>query len=290
MKVKKQRSRCLQPEECGVWLDTAQLKKRSHQTVIPCTYSSRFNPLLRRPPVDSTTFEFTQTKTPQLCTKQTSMYSFFTHKGKEVAKPKNQENITGSLCVKVTAEENDADALHIGSSSDYVDEHSAYRNTTSCYPHSGIQPSAQECKENYDECSSGTNGPVHPKDCLQNHSVRTENMQCHSADFCTSGIAKQTLVSLLDSSIHSYYPEVHDKDLHTEFQPDSPLFTQDSQGNRVIAHRAEKTRCPSGPLQDRTNVPWETASPMKRSRQYLCDDSLPCMFTQDSEGNKVIKH
>ncbi|XP_077337241.1 aurora kinase A- and ninein-interacting protein [Lithobates pipiens] len=289
MKVKKQRSRCLQPEECGVWLDTAELKKKSHQTVIPCTYSSRFNPLLRRQPVESTNFEFTQTKTPQVCTKQTSMYAFFTHKGKKVAKPKNQENLTG-LCVKRPALENDVEPLNVGSSSDYVDELSAYRNTTSFYPHSDIQQSAQLCKENYDECSSGTDGPVHPKDRLQSHSVKTENMQGRPADFCTSGIAKQTLVSLLDSSINSYCPEVHDKDLHTEFQPGSLLFTQDSQGNRVIAHRAEKTRNPSGPLQDRTNVPWETASPMKRSGQYLCDDSLPYMFTQDSEGNKVIKH
>ncbi|XP_073470280.1 aurora kinase A- and ninein-interacting protein [Aquarana catesbeiana] len=269
MKVKKQRSRCLQPEECGVWLDTAELKKRSHQvTILHMTRIVIINESFVPPP---------------------PYYSLF-FIGKKVAKPKNQENLTSSLCVTATALENDAKPLNAGFSSDYVDELSTYQNTTSCYPHRDIWQSAKLCKENYDERSSVTDGPVHPKDRLQSPSVKTENMQWRPADFCTSGIAKQTLVSLLDSSISSYCPEVHDKDLHTEFQPDSPLFTQDSQGNRVIAHRAEKTRYPSGPLQDRTNVPWETASPMKRSRQYLCDDSLPYMFTQDSEGNKVIKH
>ncbi|XP_018412385.1 PREDICTED: aurora kinase A and ninein-interacting protein-like [Nanorana parkeri] len=157
MKSKKQRSRCLQPEECGVWLDTADLKKRSYQTVIPCSYSSKFNPPLRSRHFDSATIEFTQTKTPQLCTKQTSMYAFFTPKGKP--KPTNQENLPSSLSVKGQAEENDAEPLNVG------------------------------------------------------------------------------------------------------------------------------------PLQDRTNVLWDTASPMKRNPRYLSDeDSLPYMFTQDSEGNMVIKH
>ncbi|XP_071993206.1 palmitoyl-protein thioesterase ABHD10, mitochondrial isoform X1 [Engystomops pustulosus] len=80
MKSRKRVRPLPQPEECGVWLDASQLKKKSHQTIIPCI-SSRFNPLSRRQPTDSVLVEFTQTKSPQLCTKQTSMYSFFSLDG-----------------------------------------------------------------------------------------------------------------------------------------------------------------------------------------------------------------
>ncbi|KAM5181042.1 aurora kinase A- and ninein-interacting protein [Mantella aurantiaca] len=289
MKSKKQGSRCPQPEECGVWLDTAELKKRSHQTVIPCTYSSRFNPLLRRLPVDSAGFEFTQTKTPMLCTKQTSMYAFFTSKGKKVAAPTtSHETLPRSLYNKGKAEENDAEPLNDGTSADYADEPLACQNT-SYNPHSNIQQSAQLWKESCDECSSATDGLVDPKDILQSPSVRI----CCPADVCTSSATKQHSIAFLDSPLCSHCPEVHDKELYTESQQHSQLFTQDSQGYRVIAHRAasEKTSCLSSPLQDRTNVPWDAASPMKRSRQYRYDeDSLRCIFTQDSEGNKVIKH
>ncbi|TRZ15569.1 hypothetical protein HGM15179_011500 [Zosterops borbonicus] len=56
-------------------------------------------------------------------------------------------------------------------------------------------------------------------------------------------------------------------------QPLRELFSQDSQGNRVIAHR-ERDRDSS--LRDRDSQQLELGS--------------ECLFTQDSEGNRVIKH
>ncbi|KAM7083170.1 aurora kinase A- and ninein-interacting protein [Ciconia maguari] len=85
--------------------------------------------------------------------------------------------------------------------------------------------------------------------------------------------------------------------------PSSPcrqLFTQDSEGNRVIAHRCQNVPsprqdrgssrrqlptspykgCPSDAANRSLSKPWE-------QRLDVCYDLL---FTQDSEGNRVIKH
>ncbi|KAE8623812.1 hypothetical protein XENTR_v10005741 [Xenopus tropicalis] len=68
----------------------------------------------------------------------------------------------------------------------------------------------------------------------------------------------------------------------------SQLFTQDSQGNRVISHYRKKKYL-SVPLQDMTNKCQDILN--TPSDSLSCnDDSLQRMFTQDSEGNVVIKH
>lgn len=65
------------------------------------------------------------------------------------------------------------------------------------------------------------------------------------------------------------------------------LFTQDSEGFRVIAHRGLQTR---GPLKDQTNV----STGMGRTSAYTSlvdeDEEDEMLFTQDSQGNIVIKH
>lgn len=66
------------------------------------------------------------------------------------------------------------------------------------------------------------------------------------------------------------------------------LFTQDSEGFRVIAHRSRRSRCP---LQDQTNS--------RAAREHFSipsvteensDPEPEMLFTQDSQGNVVIKH
>ncbi|KAJ0054989.1 hypothetical protein NL108_008710 [Boleophthalmus pectinirostris] len=62
----------------------------------------------------------------------------------------------------------------------------------------------------------------------------------------------------------------------------SMLFTQDSQGFRVIAHRGLQTR---NALKDQSNV-----TAMKRPEEDEGDEDEEMLFTQDSQGNMVIKH
>ncbi|XP_074542925.1 aurora kinase A- and ninein-interacting protein isoform X2 [Halichoeres trimaculatus] len=65
------------------------------------------------------------------------------------------------------------------------------------------------------------------------------------------------------------------------------LFTQDSQGFRVIAHRRPQTR---SPLKDQSNISFGAA----RSRAFKSieeeEEEDEMLFTQDSQGNMVIKH
>uniref|UniRef100_A0A667WK86 Uncharacterized protein n=1 Tax=Myripristis murdjan TaxID=586833 RepID=A0A667WK86_9TELE len=65
------------------------------------------------------------------------------------------------------------------------------------------------------------------------------------------------------------------------------LFTQDSEGFRVIAHRSLHAR---SPFKDHTNV---STGMMRRAGAYkpvVEDEEEEMLFTQDSQGNMVIKH
>ncbi|KAM8796007.1 aurora kinase A- and ninein-interacting protein [Eudromia elegans] len=81
--------------------------------------------------------------------------------------------------------------------------------------------------------------------------------------------------------------------------PSKHLFTQDSEGNLVISHKCQKV---TSPLKDRhsprrrlINSPYKDCSrdntnnlsKLEEHWLEMCYDSL---FTQDSQGNKVIKH
>lgn len=65
------------------------------------------------------------------------------------------------------------------------------------------------------------------------------------------------------------------------------LFTQDSEGFRVISHRGLQTR---SPLKDQTNV--STGMGRTSACKSLVDEDEEdeMLFTQDSQGNMVIKH
>lgn len=64
------------------------------------------------------------------------------------------------------------------------------------------------------------------------------------------------------------------------------LFTQDSEGFRVIAHRGLQER---SPLKDQSNM---TNRSVRNSsyKSLVEDDEDEMLFTQDSQGNLVIKH
>uniref|UniRef100_A0A8C0X6X6 Aurora kinase A and ninein-interacting protein n=1 Tax=Castor canadensis TaxID=51338 RepID=A0A8C0X6X6_CASCN len=91
--------------------------------------------------------------------------------------------------------------------------------------------------------------------------------------------------SLRPFSVFSWESEKNDKDSWSQ------LFTEDSQGQRVIAHNTK------APFQDVTNTTNQDLGHILDSPQALCQD-LPIqlhlqpnlLFTQDSEGNQVMRH
>lgn len=69
------------------------------------------------------------------------------------------------------------------------------------------------------------------------------------------------------------------------------LFTQDSQGRRVIAHRGFEPRSPLKDWTNTANCCFRTGSSSMSVKENEDSELEPeILFTQDSEGNVVIKH
>ncbi|XP_077151464.1 aurora kinase A- and ninein-interacting protein isoform X2 [Ranitomeya variabilis] len=262
MKSKKHVRGLPQPEECGVWLDASQLKKRPHQTVISCT-SSRFNPLRRRQSTDSVLVDCT-IKSSQLCTKQTSMYSFFSPTGP-------------STCLTQTYREHEK--LEIFSS------YKIQSNTEN--------KSSGQIKTDW---SCVLDKPGHSAGYFPNASRAQKKSLKPPTNYGATSLRSKTQNNLSDALLSTCpQGDYKEESLFLPSQSESQLFTQDTQGNKVICHRFPSERpantFSSVPLLDKTNVTWDTRSPMKGTLQTVCDEeALNNMFTQDSEGNMVIKH
>ncbi|XP_053561328.1 aurora kinase A and ninein-interacting protein [Bombina bombina] len=308
-----------QPEECGVWLDTSELKRKpQQQTLLRNTSSIRFHPFAKRKTIDSILLEFTQTPAPPTCTKQTSMISFFTPADKKNGLNKVQHS-DPSTAIK--------EALEFGVKSNNTTIINDVHKT--CQVKSGSPKSVKDaCKlmehqeplESYNKqrnkqtenkkgqhetvCtleemgSFQTNTDIESKENLPpssdywDLSHRTEKIHPYRivSDSTGGTLCQEKELSSMQENLNSSLLN-------------SQLFTQDSQGNKVICHRpAKKNRCSRTlRLQDLTNDMCVLAGPPSTSQPHLCEDSfrrtdtqqdvsLQSMFTQDSEGNVVIKH
>ncbi|KAG8451314.1 hypothetical protein GDO86_003506 [Hymenochirus boettgeri] len=267
MKGKGCKTRALETENCGVWLDTAQLRRKPKQAVLSQSALVRFNPISRKTAFESTTIDFTQTKTPNLCTKQTSMYSFFTKVGS----------------ILFTKEMYSIDTMENQRSSD-----SFNRSTEKRY-----------CPKTVEHTNDGT--------ILDNsYSFKTDKLS-HNCLYKGEDFAENSLPYSREVGINHKNRKTSGPDLSLRFLcsneeankedhvcQSSQLFTQDTQGNKVIAHWNEsdqqKNRHIAIPLRDMTNTNWDMTYTLDGSMSSSYIDSAQNMFTQDSEGNVVIKH
>ncbi|XP_069612547.1 aurora kinase A- and ninein-interacting protein isoform X1 [Ranitomeya imitator] len=301
MKSKKRVRALPQPEECGVWLDASQLKKRPHQTVISCT-SSRFNPLRRRQSTDSVLVDCTQTKSPQLCTKQTSMYSFFspTDNRDKQSCITNIHTLTQDVplvCEKRQEAPNEMKPSAIGPSTCLTQTYREHAENLENFSSYKIQSDTENKSsgQTKTDWSCVLDKPGHGAGNFPNAS-RAQKKSLKPTNYCATSLSSKSQNNLSDSLLSTCPQEDYKAEsLFLPSQSESQLFTQDTQGNQVICHRFPSERpantFSSIPLLDKTNVTWDTRSPMKGTLQTVCDEeTLNNMFTQDSEGNMVIKH
>uniref|UniRef100_A0A669D182 Uncharacterized protein n=1 Tax=Oreochromis niloticus TaxID=8128 RepID=A0A669D182_ORENI len=89
---------------------------------------------------------------------------------------------------------------------------------------------------------------------------------------------------LISSPLKRRMPQQRSRELDEDSL--ATLFTQDSEGFRVIAHRGLDTR---SPLKDQSNVSMGVVSAYKFLPEEEEEDE-EMLFTQDSQGNVVIKH
>ncbi|XP_036034314.1 aurora kinase A and ninein-interacting protein [Onychomys torridus] len=138
-----------------------------------------------------------------------------------------------------------------------------------------IRPSRGKCCQPLDKAELGEKGPA-----KENRQAPVP-LQTWSRKKPLSGTGSPRLLS-----VFSWNSEQSDKDSWSQ------LFTEDSQGQQVIAHNTKM------PFQDVTNVRNQGCSEQfPDSPQAQCQDGPPglhlqpnLLFTQDSEGNQVIRH
>ncbi|XP_073398617.1 aurora kinase A- and ninein-interacting protein isoform X2 [Dendrobates tinctorius] len=273
------------------------------ETVISCT-SSRFNPLPRRQSADSLPVDCTQIKSSQLCTKQTSMYSFFspTDNRDKQSRITNIHTLTQEIplvCEKRHELEatNEMKPTAIGPSTclkqTYREHAENLEDVSSCKIQRDTEnKSSGQIKTDW-SCVLDKLG--HRPGYFPSASKAQHKSPKPPTNYWATSLRSKYQTNLSDSLSSTCHQEDYkEESLFLSSRSESQLFTQDTQGNKVICHRFPSERpmntFSSIPLLDKTNISWDTRSPMKGTLHTVCDEEALNMFTQDSEGNMVIKH
>lgn len=143
---------------------------------------------------------------------------------------------------------------------------------------SHIRPSVGKCYQPLDKAELGEKGTA------------KENRQAsvHLQTYRSESWSRKKLLSVAKSPLLSVFPWDSERNERDSW---SQLFTEDSQGQQVIAHNTKM------PLQDITNDRNQGSGPFPDSPQVQCQEEPTLLqlqpnllFTQDSEGNRVIRH
>uniref|UniRef100_A0A3P9LUX9 Aurora kinase A and ninein interacting protein n=1 Tax=Oryzias latipes TaxID=8090 RepID=A0A3P9LUX9_ORYLA len=242
-------------EECGVWLDPVQLKGKVKQKGLVRPISKLLNPLAKGEGYSlAVALNFTQTKMEMPKTKQSIISTFFTphQRGKE------EFLLNGSSLQKANLDESGV----------------AHEQESKRFTETGqLSPFLDETE---DEMAEDFNTVSHFKsNCKQSE---TENIlhQKQKTDESTDSWWTKTTSLPLEKYLGSTEPDENTM---------ANLFTQDSEGFRVISHRGRQTR---SPLRDHSNLVTGMVRTCKSFQEE--DDDEEMLFTQDSQGNLVIKH
>uniref|UniRef100_A0A8C1GG86 Si:ch1073-228h2.2 n=1 Tax=Cyprinus carpio TaxID=7962 RepID=A0A8C1GG86_CYPCA len=243
-----------QEEECGIWLDTKELKEKKQQKQLTRPISKFLNPLARSGGYSvAVALSFTQTKLNMPVTKQSTISTFFS--------PKSRGKTFQSCFILPVNENHKRWSASVNTNKNQ--EQPWHKNKAS--------PMKRMGKENSWPASPVKNAPTSP---FKRHLI--------------SSPAKYRL------NEKNTFPLIKSgKELANTETAGETLFTQDSEGFCVIAHRDRHLR---SPLRDQSNLSvgkdyGNSPSAASLEKEEEESDLEPEMlFTQDSEGNMVIKH
>ncbi|XP_036371939.1 aurora kinase A and ninein-interacting protein [Megalops cyprinoides] len=325
------------PEKCGVWLDTADLRRRK-PVRSPRPISMLLNPLSRYSSYSvSVALSFTQTKTQFPATRQSSITSFLSpqHHVEEAPSPgPDQRSATPPLATG-RKRKRVGEASRGGGDGETrpLPEDSSVRGCCSpprplsCQSEEweepvgkrragrGWMPESESLRWSFTQDSEGNRVLAHrdlqptfsqgrqgkenqqpqqrpPRSPLSQRPPRSPLSQRPPRSPLSQRPPRSPLSQRPPRSPLSQRPPrspLSQCPLQAEADSHALLFTQDSQGQQVIAHRT--------PLQDHSN--WASSSragwtvPSVAVLEGGDSDSelgRDVLFTQDSEGNMVIKH
>ncbi|XP_077362211.1 uncharacterized protein aunip [Festucalex cinctus] len=305
------------PEECGVWLDTVELKGKAKQKKSVRPISKMLNPLANGPRYSlAVVFNFTQTKTEMPRTKQSSISSYFSPRNKSVvASGGKRINETDGEMRDDVQDQDEERNIHCGIQEQQPDEmeENIYREgqrdemqqisrhqVRELQPYEiqhidqkvrEKQPDETECKvqeDKPDQISSSQTSSVPLNQILKDFDISEEAFRMEAEGKTSTQKPLQLAHSPHDDDekennllSESFSPPKKRARKREDEDSLARMFTQDSDGFRVIAHRAWRS-----PLKNHNNKVI-TTSMMKPTKTFTHLDAL---FTQDSQGNMVIKH
>ncbi|XP_067389924.1 aurora kinase A- and ninein-interacting protein [Emydura macquarii macquarii] len=204
MKRVRRRSTAEQLETCGIWLDTAQLKKRKVQSLSSKPTSNGPNPLFERNYNSHISVNFTQTRLSQPYTRQTTISSFFSIQ--PTGEKDDEENLKPYSLM--------SDKTHKGKDSDSLAA-SSMKNSGATKLEEAQAPTCSPQEDNIQEGSlllvQNTQGMnISLLNCTLPQAQSNSRSECTAIARTSAGETEDSL---------------------------SINFTQDSEGNRVLAHR-----------------------------------------------------
>ncbi|XP_041034875.1 uncharacterized protein LOC121272326 [Carcharodon carcharias] len=245
-------------EECGIWLDTRELKRRKKE---PCSISKLLNPLSRRNYNIEVALNFTQTRAAQRCVKQTTVSSFFLPKSEgKLAKPPQTSTLRAVGAASPDSGKSVIEGETYASQPERIIDNNFCRDNFGCSAPTNQQerlPTILRAERSNSEEREPLRGTTHSNTTLSpnKQSCRALEQRQH---FCLKGGASVDIVSQEPVSSHGSAGEVSASSDALSVPPDDLTrldFTQDSQGNRVISHR-KATRSPA------VNCPSDRGTPV----------------------------
>ncbi|XP_028673841.2 aurora kinase A and ninein-interacting protein [Erpetoichthys calabaricus] len=305
--MKKSKVAVTETEECGIWLDTSQLKEKRKRAPVFRPISKLLNPLSKSGYNINVAINFTQTRAPMPNTKQTTISSFLTaessgkknevYLNSEIDTTKCSEfehNDTKSKsCIRMKDYKGVSGHIEMNQASDMKDDHGEARLFESHSSDGHLCSKTKDCEASFTSDTFCSKYSREKSYCITAHQVETELQDKKS--LISSTESKMTLNPPYGHKIESCLPQPFASSLSpSNFKLNSQtLFTQDSQGNRVIAHKKIKAsnECVNENVRDAeclNKVPLGrrlTFSPLHMSK--LSDSSMP-QHTQCLEGNESI--
>ncbi|KAM9369673.1 aurora kinase A- and ninein-interacting protein [Phaethornis superciliosus] len=327
MKRRRRGGAAQQPEACDVWLDTAQLKQSPAQPLIA-------KPKVPSQVLEwkQASGLFTQPRASQPRTKQTTISAFFSmqtdEKDKENSRPSPfilNKDWKGK-CVSLDAsplkilalpQKEEAQKGSLGAEEQVPAQRCAQRAPTAPLGASSLsqadsqERSAASCRGAEDSCScsftqdSAGNRIIAPRSSARNQDGKphplssvnsvidftaTENINpaAVSRDFsCPAGFSSSPQGPRGAQPLREHSQNTG--------SPCRQLFTQDSEGNRVIAHHCHSPPSPGQACSSSSQQPPRSPTvgcsrSLGKAGEQQAEVGYESLFTQDSEGNRVIKH
>nr|XP_057903059.1 aurora kinase A and ninein-interacting protein isoform X2 [Doryrhamphus excisus] len=303
------RSACAS-EECGVWLDTVQMKgKAMKKREKAGSISKMLNPQGKGAGYSlAVVLSFTQTRIQMPKTKQSSITTFFSPRRPSAfpQSPLGRVSIPDvflcSRCLLTTVQggkmESEKTTLSSPSTERAARAASRMSDSVGCQ---APEEQLEELKEfSFGMDVEGKSSPQKHMSSSQMDEGEEENMlPSYSSGRPSSHPTRLSRAASplkpiqepnTEENIHGRYSWMEAARSHREDGRDADeedglamLFTQDSDGFRVMAHPGLRAR---SPLNDPSN-----ATRMKANRAYTSPlEEEELLFTQDSQGNMLIKH